>query len=248
MGPTDEKPVLSLAIAAILGAFLLAGCQSAPVTEPMLQETVQVGTPLFQWGESRHFGPEPHSSVKRINAHSVDVTEDLGSIGISFQGAFIWTNSTAMLRVERADGSTALELEAGEGLEDDVGPIGSLFEFRRLVAAETGTWSAVVEGRGNISTMDLRLHGIEAGPTGIERTFTVEQGGIDLRLRIEALTGFGQPPSGHLEGPDGSIVPLSFEEPRGGIVHDWSANSGDHVIVLDTTGWGGHLSIQVLPV
>lgn len=234
-------------VAALLLVMGLSGCfGDEEVTDPLLQESMVVGEPLFSWGEAVHFGPAPGADRRAVNA-SFEVTPDLWGVGVLFQGAFIWQNSTADLFLRDPSDEVILRLEAAEGFVDDEGTIGSTFTFQRAMQAEPGRWRVLAQGYGNLSSLEVRLHGIPAGDHEVERSFTVPTDDVDLRLAVHAR-GWGQAPEGELVGPDGSSTPLSFTSARSEAVHEWTAMKGDHELRFDTSGWGGRLIVEVVPV
>ncbi len=239
---------LARALVVLLGAALFAGCtDSSEPTGPLLQETVEAGETLFGFQEADHFGPHPTSMERCING-SFEVPPEITSFGVGFQGVFDWPNSTASLQVRDPDEEVVLELFAERGGEDDEGVIASLFEFHRLSTAQTpGKWRILAVGTGNISSLEFRVHGLHAHEDVFEHTFEVPSGDMELRLRVEAA-GWGETPRVQRIGPDGAVAELDLPGPRDRLVVQWRAAAGEHVLLVDPSGWGGRLSMQVTPV
>lgn len=236
-------------LVALASLSLMAGCTSpSGPTEPLLQETLEVGEPLFGFGEAEHFGPHPSSAVRRING-TFDVAPEVVSLGVGFQGTFDWSNSTASLEIRDPQGEDRLELFAERGREDDEGTIAALFEFHRLVGeiGTPGQWRVLVTGTGNISSLDFQVHGLHAEEDERTWTFEVPSDDVELRLRLEAR-GWGETPSAVLEEADASTTPLDLTGPRGEVVREWTGEAGEHTLRLDPSGWGGRILVQVVPV
>lgn len=241
-----RRPGRLLAVTVLLLTALLSGCFSQPHTDPFLQESVEVGESMFAWGDAEHFVTP--GSTRNITA-DFELPSATGTLGVSFQGSFSWRNSTAWLELKRPDGSMALELRAQEGLEDDHGAIASLFHFDRLVDVDDvgpGEWDVRAGGMGNISSLDFRVHAISALETAVQRSFTIPDDDLPVRMIVTAR-GWGGVPTGVLEAPDGSMSQISLSGPRGEAESEWSAQEGNHTLTMDTSDWGGRMTMQVLP-
>ncbi len=235
-----------LAVSGLLLMAMFSGCFSQNYTDPFLQDSLEVGDSMFGWGDADHF-VSPGSS-RNITA-DFDLPQATGTLGVSFQGSFFWQNSTAWFELKRPDGSMALELRAEKGLQDDEGTIASLFKFDRLVDVDDvgpGEWDVRAGGIGNISSLDFRVHAISAIESEVERSFVIPDDDVPVRLIVTAR-GWGSVPTGVVKAPDGSTQQVTLTGPRGEGELEWSAQEGNHTITLDTTGWGGRMTLQVLP-
>jgi hypothetical protein len=233
------------AIVALLLATALSGCTHSGDADVHVQESLRVGERYFDFGDAefmRH-GVDPELHARTVRA-DFDVTADTARIGVSFQGLFAWENSTATLTLTRPDGASALALKAAPGLQDSVGTIGALFEFHEHFAVTMpGPWKVAMEGRGNITSVDFSVHGITGGTNAVERTFRLEDD-KELSVLLD-VRGWGRTPTARLEHPDGSSTALPLSGARTEVTHTPRVTAGEHRLVIDTTGWGGLLILQV---